>query len=188
MAPSDRDDLLQEVLLAAYRGLERYDSREVRAAAEGLMRLHVRADWDPLHAWLFGIAWRRVCHYRNRAHRRREIPVGLAVGAGIRALSGRGEEPDPERTAGKAEGAALMSAVLARMDLRRRGVLILHDVLDLSIAAIARELGLNRNTVQNHLRLARDELRRALLRLSDDQREAAGVPRVTRPSRPRHRP
>lgn len=59
----DIDDLTQEVMLAAWEKV-----------CEGEFRIHpgVNARWAT-EGWLFGIAWRRVSHYRDRAHRRREV-------------------------------------------------------------------------------------------------------------------
>ncbi|WP_437759514.1 sigma-70 family RNA polymerase sigma factor [Sorangium sp. So ce1389] len=65
--PQDREDLTQEVLFAAWRAIEQGRYRPDPAR-------------DPsyaLRAWLMGIAWRLANHYHGRAHRRREISVGL---------------------------------------------------------------------------------------------------------------
>ncbi|WP_437785391.1 RNA polymerase sigma factor [Sorangium sp. So ce1097] len=65
--PQDREDLTQQVLFGAWRAIE-----------EG--RYRPDPDRDPsyaLRAWLMGIAWRKASHYHGRAHRRREIAVGL---------------------------------------------------------------------------------------------------------------
>lgn len=63
VAARDIDDLTQEVMLAAWEKV-----------CEGEFRVHpgVSARWAT-EGWLFGIAWRRVSHYRDRAHRRREV-------------------------------------------------------------------------------------------------------------------
>ncbi|WP_165374059.1 MULTISPECIES: RNA polymerase sigma factor [Sorangium] len=65
--PQDREDLAQEVLFAAWRAIEacRYMPDPARDASYAL------------RAWLMGIAWRKASHYHGRAHRRRELPVGL---------------------------------------------------------------------------------------------------------------
>lgn len=188
VAESDLDDVLQDVLLAAYRALERYDEgRYARAPAgpeppgeegAGGAGLRRRQASNPLFAWLFGIAWRQVSHYRERAHRRREIPVGLHMSP---TLARADDRPSPEQSAMIAESIEIMSGLLGRMDLQRRTILVLHDLLEVSISDIARELGVNRNTVQNRLRLAREDFRATVTRLGPEKRRALRAPGVAPP-------
>jgi transposase-like protein len=67
------------------------------------------------------------------------------------------------------------------MDLQRRTILVLHDLLEVSISDIARELGVNRNTVQNRLRLAREDFRATVTRLGPEKRRALRAPGVAPP-------
>jgi RNA polymerase sigma-70 factor (ECF subfamily) len=188
VAEPDFEDTLQDILFAAYRALDRYDAtryapavagreddlpaedpEEAAAATAALARWRPRAAWNPLCAWLFGIAWRQVNHYRERAYRRNEVPAGLT----IPSLWGEADErPGPEAAVAAKERAALIGEALDRLDLGRRCVLILHDVLDLGIAEMARQLGINRNTAQNRLRVARAELLTAIRWMGEEKRRA----------------
>jgi len=63
--PDDVDDLLQEVLAGAWRSMKegRFRPSPHRPLAEALP------------GWLYGVVWRYVSHYRQKAWRRNEIPV-----------------------------------------------------------------------------------------------------------------
>src|SRR5262245_10925149 len=82
----DLDDVLQDVMLAAYRRLGSFDPARPGRRTGGVTRQNdtrvspaETAPSEPLKRWLFGIAWRQVGHYRERAHRRREVAVGAGV-------------------------------------------------------------------------------------------------------------
>ncbi|WP_437500910.1 RNA polymerase sigma factor [Sorangium sp. So ce1099] len=61
----DREDLLQIVLVAAWKAIQ-----------SGRYRPDPRADpRRALYAWLQGITWRQAGHHLGRAHVRREVPV-----------------------------------------------------------------------------------------------------------------
>lgn len=189
VAMDDIDDVLQNVLIGAYRGLERYDESRFRdplseadeevavdedeeEAASGAMLpwlIESPRELRPLHSWLFGIAWRQVSHYKERAYRRREVPVGLY---GNRAFAGIYENPDPEQQMAADQRARLLDALLAGIDPQRRVVLMMHDMLQIPVVDIARELQINENTAQNRLRLAREDFRAAVKRLNPEKRRA----------------
>jgi RNA polymerase sigma-70 factor (ECF subfamily) len=107
VASADLDDVTQEVLLGAWQAI-----REGRFRPRGGSPLD-----GSLRAWLCGIAFRQSSHYRNVAHRRREVPV-----------------PD-FRTAMGAEGSyRLDDQLVARAVLRKLRVLSpeLQEVLALA--------------------------------------------------------
>lgn len=183
----DIDDVLQNVLIGAYRGLERYDesrfSAPLSTADEDVAEdeeetpddailpwlIESRRELRPLYSWLFGIAWRQASHYRERAYRRREVPVGLY---GNRVFAGVLEQPDPEQQMAADQRARLLDELLAGIDPQRRVVLMMHDMLQIPVVDIARELRINENTAQNRLRLAREDFRAAVKRLSPEKRRA----------------
>jgi RNA polymerase sigma-70 factor, ECF subfamily len=182
VAERDLDDVLQEVMLAAYRGLDGFDPAHATQrdgagaphdkpghAAQHPAPRAADAPCDPLKRWLFGIAWRQVGHYRGRAHHRREV----AVGAGV---SWPFDPADPglssEQLLAREERSQLVNRVLGALDFDRRVVLIMHDVLDVPFAEIARELDLKENTVRNRLRLAREDFRVAVKRMNAEERRA----------------
>jgi len=82
--PDDVDDLLQEVLAGAWRSMKqgRFRPSPHRPLAEALA------------GWLYGVVWRYVSHYRQKAWRRNEIPVRQP-----RALLGRETSSLEERFA-----------------------------------------------------------------------------------------
>ncbi|WP_437731110.1 sigma factor-like helix-turn-helix DNA-binding protein [Sorangium sp. So ce1335] len=52
----------------------------------------------------------------------------------------------------------------------------MHDLLELTTADIARDLGMNENTVRNRLRLAREDFRVAVKRMNAEDRRALRDP------------
>ncbi|AUX45734.1 hypothetical protein SOCE26_072300 [Sorangium cellulosum] len=184
VAERDVDDVLQDVMIAAYHALDSFDpgrgAGEERSAprlpahepgpAQGAPRAATPL-WEPLKRWLFGIAWRQAGHYRDRAYRRREV----AVGAGT---SWPFDHADPglssEQLLAREQSGQLVGRLLGALDLDRQHILILHDLLEVSIADIARDLMEKENTVRNRLRLAREDFRVAVKRMNAEERRALG--------------
>lgn len=184
VAERDLEDVFQDVLLAALTAWERYDaSRYTRAspledaeddqelieARATLARLRPRLAAGPLVNWLFGIAWRQVSHYRERAHRRREVLVGLHVPPPPDAVD---LQPSPEQELADAQRSELIARALAGLELDRRVVLILHDMLETGVPAVATELEVNPNTAQNRLRLARENFQTEVRCMGEERRRA----------------
>jgi RNA polymerase sigma-70 factor, ECF subfamily len=177
VAERDIDDVLQEVMLAAYRRLDTFDPTWTPHPTNGEPKLDPARGalaasampCEPLKRWLFGIAWRQVGHYRDRAYRRREV----AVGAGASwPFDPADPGPSSEQLLASEERSRLISRLLGAIDIDRRLVLIMYDLLDISIAEIGQELQLNENTVRNRLRLAREDFRVAVKRLNAEERRA----------------
>ncbi|WP_437872908.1 RNA polymerase sigma factor [Sorangium sp. So ce363] len=180
VAASDIDDLVQDVLLAAYESLDRFDPdypasasppppREADSAGDPPQRDGRRPRGSAEARWLFGIAWRKVSHHLERAYRRREVPDGLHP-----APRGQAVDPAPssEQRVVERERLELAIDVLSAIAPERRVLLVLHEACEVPIVEIARELGINYNTAANRLRLAREDYRAAVARLRPDQREA----------------
>ncbi len=184
IADHDLDDVLQDVMLAAYRGLDGFDPE--RAARRGSDAEREPADplegadpapWvpaqpspaDALRRWLFGIAWRQASHYRDRAHRRREVPVGAGPTWPYQTPDPR---PSSEQIVAIEQRSRLINRLLAMIAIERRVVIIMYDLLDIPIADIAAELDLKENTVRSRLRAAREELRVAIKRMRAEERRA----------------
>ncbi|KYF76932.1 RNA polymerase subunit sigma [Sorangium cellulosum] len=186
VAERDVDDVLQDVMIAAYHALDGFDpARSLHEARAG----HPLRDEgpgpgrsvphpanplrDPLRRWLFGIAWRQVGHYRGRAHRRREV----AAGAGTSwPFDPADPAPSSEQMLAREQSGQLVGRLLGAIDLDRRIVLIMHDLLELTTADIARDLHVNENTVRNRLRLAREDFRVAVKRMNAEDRRALRDP------------
>ncbi|MGK3965058.1 RNA polymerase sigma factor [Sorangium sp. So ce118] len=176
----DIDDLCQEVLLAAYESLDRFDPAYPTPASPSPPFAATSAGDPPREGrhqhgssaearWVFGIAWRKVSHYLDRAYRRREFPNGLHP-----APYGQPVDPVPssEQRIAERERLALAIEVLGTIAPERRIVLVLHEAYEVPIVEIARELAINYNTACSRLRLAREDYRAAVKRLRPEQRQA----------------
>ncbi|HEY4016523.1 MAG TPA: RNA polymerase sigma factor [Polyangiaceae bacterium] len=135
---SDIEDLSHEVFLKVHARLDQFDATR------------------PMRPWLFGFAYRVAADHRRLARHRFEV-----LGAPVEAVDPM-VAPDERLEAD--EERALVEAALEELDLDRRAVLVLHDVDEVPIPAIAHELGIPVNTAYSRLRLARHELAAALKR------------------------
>ncbi|WP_437732104.1 RNA polymerase sigma factor [Sorangium sp. So ce1335] len=141
--PADLDDLTQDTLLGAWRSLRSGRFRPSPALPPA----------DALRRWLAGIASRQASHYRDKAHRRHELPA-----------------VDPDRLsafAAPSPEARLVARGLLRAFHRLRPEL--REILSLAATGlssleIAASLSLPRPTVATRLRLARRIFARALTR------------------------
>jgi RNA polymerase sigma-70 factor (ECF subfamily) len=136
---SELEDLVHEVFLKVQRRLDDYDPQR------------------PVKPWLFGFAYRVAADHRRLARHRVEV-LGVVVEA---------EDPLPsmDRTMELEEERQLVEAALDCVDIGRRAVLIMHDVEDVPIPAVAHALEIPVNTAYSRLRLGRAELAAAVTRL-----------------------
>jgi len=135
-------------------------------AHEVFLKVHARMrDYDrarPIRPWLFGFAYRIASDYRRLARHRVEV-------------FGPAPEPvDPTRPADESlearEERALVAVALESVDFDRRAVLLMHDVEDVPVPAIAEELGILVNTAYSRLRVARAEFATAIKALRTRRR------------------
>ena len=143
MLPSEADaeDLVQETLIRAFRGLARFDGRHPRA-------------------WLL-----TILRNTNRNMHRRERPLladDWVLGQASRPAFGAAGVPSAEDSVLSEALDADLAEAVERLDLRFRSVLILVDVHDLSYAEAAAVLGIPVGTVMSRLSRARDRIRKAL--------------------------
>jgi RNA polymerase sigma-70 factor (ECF subfamily) len=101
--------------------------------------------------WLFGITRKVAAKHRKRT------PV---IGPANELVS----TADPFRDTARAEAAAQVAAILDRMDDDKRIVFALVELEHVSVAEVARMLGVNSNTASSRLRLARAEFAAAVKR------------------------
>ncbi|WP_437948278.1 sigma factor-like helix-turn-helix DNA-binding protein [Sorangium sp. So ce296] len=182
VAEPDIDDLLQEVLLTAYKTLDRFDpdwqpsqpswhppQTEVGVAGDPARRADRAQHRSAEARWVFGIAWRKVGRYLGRARRRRELAHGL-----VPAWCSEAVDPAPlsEQRAVARERLELVIDLLWTLAPERRLILVLHEAYEVPLAEIARDLGINYNTATSRLRLARADYRAAVQRLRPEQRDA----------------
>ncbi|WP_437319747.1 RNA polymerase sigma factor [Sorangium sp. So ce385] len=175
VAEADVDDLQQEVLLAAYKSLDRFHPdwtpthRETPSAAGPPRMQGQRQRRSPEARWVIGIALNKVSHHLDRAHRRREVPAGLHLVSQRQAVD---PAPSGEEHLANRERLELATEVLDTLDPERRVLLVMYEAYEVPLVDIARELGLKYNTASNRLRLARDDYRAAVERLRPEQRQA----------------
>jgi len=136
---ADLEDLVHEVFIKVHAHLGDFDTSR------------------PIRPWLFGFAYRVAADHRRLARHRVEL-----LGSGIESVD---PAPSADAQIEADEERSLVEAALDRVELDRRAVLVLHDVDEVPVPAIARELGIPVPTAYSRLRLAREELMTAVNRL-----------------------
>jgi RNA polymerase sigma-70 factor (ECF subfamily) len=170
----DAEDLVQETLLAAWRGLERFEGRA------------------SVRAWLYRIATNRCLNMlRDRGRRPQEVPP-MAAPEPTRRTEPMWLEPYPDALLeGVAEPSAAPEAryelretvglafvaALQQLPPRQRAVLVLRDVLGYRNAEIADMLDTGPTAVKGALQRARAKLGP---RLDDADRDRAPAPHSAR--------
>jgi RNA polymerase sigma-70 factor (TIGR02960 family) len=171
----DAEDLLQETLLAAWRGLERFDGR------------------SSLRAWLYRIATNRCLNaLRDKGRRPREVELIAEPPEPTRRTEPMWLEPYPDALLDRvadtspgpearhefreAVGLAFVTA-LQHLPPRQRVVLVLRDVLGFRAAEVADMLETSEAAVKGALQRARATLK---ARLAARDRERAPLPRSPR--------
>ena len=137
VAPSELEDLAQELFLALRRSWPQYDASR------------------PLRPYLFGIAFRLASAHQRK--RRREVAFG--------AVDIEDAAPSAYDALQTKQARALVVAALERVPMPRRAVLIMRDLDDVSMEDIAAVLSIPRFTAYSRLRKARRELEAAVRRL-----------------------
>jgi RNA polymerase sigma-70 factor (TIGR02960 family) len=147
----DAEDLLQETLLAAWRGLEQFEGR------------------SSLRTWLYTIATNRCLNLLRERDRRPVLAVAARENFGEvpwlqpypdQLLDGIADaEPGPEARYEAKESVALaFVAALQQLPPRQRAVLVLRDVLGFHAEETAEMLGSSRASVNSALARARSLL------------------------------
>ena len=163
-SPFDAEDAVQETLVRAWRGADRFQGRA------------------PVRSWLYQIAT-NVCLDMVRSSQRRARPMDLGparepVEANLHVpAKARWIEPipdtliagdDPAEVAVARESVRLaLVAALQRLPARQRAVLILRDVLRWEASEVAELLGTTTVSVNSALQRARATLARSNLTSSD---------------------
>lgn len=136
---AELEDLVHEVFIKVHANLAAYEPSR------------------PIRPWLFVFAFRVASDHKRLARHRVEV-----LGSSVEPVDPSSPvdvcmEADQER--------ALVGEALDRVDLDRRAVLLMHDVDEVPVPAIARELGIPVATAYSRLRLAREDLMTAVGRL-----------------------
>jgi len=138
---ADVEDQAHELFLAVHRQLDSYD------------------DTRPLRPWLFGFAVRAASAYRRLARHHQEVRSEDEIGSRVPAA-----DTENETHARR----LVLEAIGAIGDLGRRSVFVLHELDGFSVPEVATALGIPLNTAYSRLRVARQEFRRAVLRLESE--------------------
>ena len=152
----DAEDVLQEVLLSAWRSLDRFDGRALRP-------------------WLYRIATNRCLNHVRDASRRPRASAPFDAGPGAAGMGDAQDpwwlepipdrlldavEPGPEARYDARESVGLaFVAGLQHLPVQQRTVLVLRDVLGLPAAEAAEILGTTPASVNSALIRARDGFR-----------------------------
>jgi len=156
-SPFEAEDAVQETLIRAWRGIERFEGRAA------------------LRSWLYRIAT-NVCLDLLKSRERRARPMDLGP-AGAPVLEGLNERaevtwiepiPDPADELVERESIRLaFVAALQHLPPRQRAVLILSEVLRWSAAEVAELLETSVASVNSALQRARATLQAASVSLDD---------------------
>ncbi|HXK10665.1 MAG TPA: sigma-70 family RNA polymerase sigma factor [Vicinamibacteria bacterium] len=139
----DAEDVLQESLLAAARGL-----RSFRGASS-------------VSTWLYAIA-RSFCIKKRRRRVFAPAEVSLDTDASLAARGVPDPAPPPDEALEASRLEAALERAIAGLDRPYREVLLLRDVEGLSSAEVARVTGLSVPAVKTRLHRARRRLRETL--------------------------
>jgi RNA polymerase sigma-70 factor (ECF subfamily) len=149
--PADAEDLVQDTLLRAYRSIDRFDGRHVRA-------------------WLFTIM--RRAHANNQRKPRPAPLEDPEILAGRWVLAA--PETDPEQRVLDGGFDDRVQAAFEGLSPPQQQVLGLVDIAGLSYAETAGVLGIARGTVMSRLHRARTAVRGALERSDPDAHRGSG--------------
>jgi RNA polymerase sigma-70 factor, ECF subfamily len=133
--PEDVEDLAHEVFLVLRRTWEEYDQERA------------------LKPYLFGIAFRVAASHRRKYWR--EVPFAT--------VEGQDRAPYPDEVLAASQARTLVLAALERIPLKRRAVLIMHDLDEVSVQDVAATLSIPLFTAYSRLRKARRELETAVI-------------------------
>ena len=133
----DREDVCQEIMAAAWVGVRDGRFRPPEAQPIG----------EALQAWLFGITWRQASHYREKAWRRREVPVPDPYGL-TAAAPWVPHVPAPDSRVAARE----ILGALDEIPVRMREVLLLRYLEGFDTTEIAEILGIPVPTVSTRIR------------------------------------
>jgi len=140
------EDAAQDVFLVVHRRWDSYDAR-----------------WSSVETWLFGILLRVASDYR-RASRRRSGRID--PNADAEQVMERVGAPQnlPDEQAMTRQAALILETVLDRLNPKKRALLVMVDIEEMTVPEAAEVLALNVNTAYWRLRKARTEFERELAR------------------------
>lgn len=145
----DVEDVAQEVLITSHRKWSSFD-----APLEGSQRSARRS-------WVLAIAWRTAGSYHRNALRG---PVLLENPDDTSLDPGDHDTPDTERQIDLRRMGVILTELECATTTARWSIFVAYEIEGLDLPQIAKREGLPSGTVSNRLRLARRDLRAALVR------------------------
>jgi RNA polymerase sigma-70 factor, ECF subfamily len=138
------DDVVQEIFMVAHRRLSEFEQR------------------SSMRTWLSGILLNAV--RRHRRTQRRKSPHELSREAPTDVDSLPTEARSPHDVTLAHEATRLLERILGDLDEKKREILVLAELEELSAPEIGEILGLSVNTVYSRLRLAREDFEQVAAR------------------------
>jgi RNA polymerase sigma-70 factor, ECF subfamily len=149
------EDAAQDAFLVIFRRWSTYDEQ-----------------WSSLETWLFGILIRVASNYRRTFRRRMSWLVPWQGGYAEEPTSPDAESPSSRLE--RRQGLALLDRALDGLDEKRRVILLLVDVEELSVPQAAQVLSINVNTAYFRLRVARKCFQQSIDRILSNERRPRG--------------
>jgi RNA polymerase sigma-70 factor, ECF subfamily len=138
------EDVVQEVFVAAHRHLHEFEGRSA------------------VRTWVAGILLNVVRHHRRTVVRR--SPHELTRDAPTDADTLPTDTKGPHEAAVTREETRLLEQILGDLEEKKREILMLAELQELSAPEIAEVLGVGVNTVYSRLRVAREDFERLAAR------------------------
>lgn len=142
----DAEDLVQDVFVKAYRSLGKFQGK------------------SSFYTWVYRIAVNRAINFLKKRNRRRamsfdDVDVGVERDPSYVELTSR-ESPVRDTSIGELQ--ERLNEALAKLSLKHRMVVILHDIQGIPHDEIGRMLGCSPGTVRSRLFYARRRLQKEL--------------------------
>ena len=143
VAPTDVEDLAQEVFMRVYRNLHRFRSQ------------------SSFYTWLYRITV-NVFFDHNKKRKRADVRLQRLQNAMVDVSNARPESDDPFRAAFERLTTDTFSRAIAMLPEPFRDVVAMREVDDLSYEEIAMQTGISIGTVRSRLSRARARLKEVL--------------------------
>lgn len=144
-AESDMEDLVHDVFVTAARRWDSYDTSR------------------PARPWLMGIAFRVFSDARRSKRVAEPMPVMTD------------ERPAPDDSVADQQGRRILQAALSSLPDERRTAFVLHDLEGLSVNEVSELMSCPAPTTYSRLKLAREEVARAVQRYRQEEARRGGV-------------
>ena len=138
--PDAADEVLQEALIKAYRGLPRFEFR------------------SSFYTWLYRIVVNLALDRRRQTKRAASVEWDDTLAGNLEPRAVVPGEADPELSALRTEVRELVSRGVQELPDGQREVLLLREVEDFSYEEIAKTMGISKGTVMSRLHYARKKM------------------------------